>query len=179
MNTTQQKILERLDHLYEQQDTYTAELERLYEQQENGADVRAALFTLKNNIEPLEDEISDLEKITMFYEAPGDVKEIHKGAQDMSHKTPSPINTSTMSLTNERPTRYDLPTLATLQAMQAHQAPRAESAEEARGAVTELELATLAAIDAAELIAEPLSRGNMARLATKGAARLARFWRDR
>jgi len=98
----------------------------------------------------------------------------------MSHKTPSPIDTSTMSLSQDtRPTCYNLPTLATLQAMQAHQAQSSQTETEERGAVTELELAALAAIDAAEMISEPLSRGNIARLATKGAARFARFWRDR
>lgn len=93
----------------------------------------------------------------------------------MSHKTPSPIDTAHMSLTYERPTRY-LPTAATLQA---HQAQSAQTDTEERGAVTELELAALAAIDAAEMISEPLSRANLAKLATKGAARLARLWRDR
>lgn len=92
----------------------------------------------------------------------------------MSNKTPSPIDTTTMILTNERPTLYNLPTLTTLQAQ-----AQADTDTEARGAVTELELMSLNAIDAAELISEPLSRANLAKLATRGAARLARLWRDR
>lgn len=89
----------------------------------------------------------------------------------MSHKTPSPIDTTTMSLTYERSTRYDLPTLATLQAQSA------ETQTEERGAVTELELMSLNAIDAAEMIAEPLSRGNIARASIKSLAYIARLIR--
>lgn len=92
---------------------------------------------------------------------------------------PSPIQHNDDLDPHAKPTLYNLPTLATLQAMQAHQAQSSQTETEERGAVTELELAALAAIDAAEMISEPLSRGNIARLATKGAARLARLWRDR
>lgn len=90
----------------------------------------------------------------------------------MSNKTPSPIDTTTMSLTNERPTLYNLPTLTTLQAQ-----AQADTDTEARGAVTELELMSLNAIDAVELISEPLSKANMARAATKSAAYIARLIR--
>jgi len=89
---------------------------------------------------------------------------------------PSPIQHNDDLDTHAKPTLYNLPTLATLQA---HQAQSSQTETEERGAVTELELAALAAIDAAELISEPLSRANLAKLATKGAARLARLWRDR
>jgi hypothetical protein len=92
----------------------------------------------------------------------------------MSQKTPSPIDTTTMSLTYERPTRYDLPTLATLQARQAQSS---QTQTEERGAVTELELMSLNAIDAAEMIAEPLSRGNIARASIKSLAYIARLIR--
>lgn len=94
---------------------------------------------------------------------------------------PSPIQHNDDLDPLARPTLYNLPTLATLQAMQAHQAQssQTETETEERGAVTELELVALAAIDAAELISEPLTTANLAKLATKGAARLARLWRDR
>jgi hypothetical protein len=90
---------------------------------------------------------------------------------------PSPIQHNDDLDPHAKPTLYNLPTLATLQAMQAHQAQSSQTETEERGAVTELELAALAAIDAAEMISEPLSRGNIARLATKGAAYLARLAR--
>jgi hypothetical protein len=99
-----------------------------------------------------------------------------QGARHMSHKTPSPIQHNDDIDTHAKPTLYNLPTLATLQA-QARQVENTETETEARGVVTELELASLAVIDAAELISEPLTPHNVARLFTKGAAYLARLAR--
>lgn len=92
---------------------------------------------------------------------------------------PSPIRKDNTLDPYARPTLYDLPAApidpALVKGAKA-QAQAEESTE--RGLITHLELATLAAVDGVELALEGLSRYDMARHITRGAAGLARLARS-
>ena len=94
-------------------------------------------------------------------------------------KSPSPIRKDNTLDPYARPTLYDLPAAPidpTLVKGAKAQAQAEESTE--RGLITHLELATLAAVDGVELALEGLSRYDMARHITRGAAGLARLARS-
>lgn len=145
-----------------------------------------ALYSVDNNTPATGAEIAEanehdpaaIEALKYAYEH-GRTIDSASGASVELIKSPSPIRKDNTLDPYARPTLYDLPAApidpALVKGAQA-QAQAEESTE--RGLITHLELATLAAVDGVELALEGLSRYDMARHITRGAAGLARLARS-
>jgi uncharacterized protein YjbI with pentapeptide repeats len=142
----------------------------------------AALYSVDNNTPATGAEIAEanehdpaaIEALKYAYEH-GRTIDSASGASVELIKSPSPIRKDNTLDPYARPTLYDLPA-APIDPALVKGAQAEESTE--RGLITHLELATLAAVDGVELALEGLSRYDMARHITRGAAGLARLARS-
>jgi hypothetical protein len=147
----------------------------------------AALYSVDNNTPATGAEIAEaneyepaaIEALKYAYEHGRTIDSASGASVELIKSRPSPIRKDNTLDPYARPTLYDLPAApidpALVKGAQA-QAQAEESTE--RGLITHLELATLAAVDGVELALEGLSRYDMARHITRGAAGLARLARS-
>lgn len=144
----------------------------------------AALYSVDNNTPATGAEIAEanehdpaaIEALKYAYEH-GRTIDSASGASVELITSPSPIHKDNTLDPHARPTLYDLPAAPIDPALVKGAQAQAEESTE-RGLITHLELATLAAVDGVELALEGLSRYDMARHITRGAAGLARLARS-